>query len=141
KELVDSIEEPNTKSRPDIWSRGRIQALLASAGPADKKLLEDEIARRWEKVRTGEGLDGLRRFVGLYGSISSAGKTARLELCERLLATGVPDDLTEAERLLAALCYSLPQHRDDPAATAKALEMMIRVCVRRGQYENAVSFF
>lgn len=141
KELVDLIEEPNTKARPDIWSRGRIQALLANAKPADRTVLEAEIAGRWQRVQKAADLDALRKFVTLYGSISTAGKAARIELASRLMATDEPDDLTEAERTLAVLCYSASQRREDPAAAARALELMSRVCVRRGQYENAVGFF
>jgi len=141
KELVDLIEEPNTRARPDIWSRGRIQALLAGASPDDRSRLEGEIAARWNRVRESSDLDALRKFVTVFGSLSSAGKAARIELAGRLMATGEPDDLTEAERVLAVLCYAPGQRRDDPAAAARALELMTRVCVRRGQYENAVGFF
>jgi tetratricopeptide (TPR) repeat protein len=141
KELVDLIEEPNTRARPDIWSRGRIQALLAGAGPDERRRLEAEIEARWDRVRKSADLDSLRKFVTLFGSLSSAGKAARIELAGRLMATGEPDDLTEAERVLAVLCYSPAQRRDDPAAAARALELMTRVCVRRGQYENAVGFY
>lgn len=141
KELIESVEEPGTRTRPDIWSRGRIQALLAAAKPEDRQLLDAEIARRWEAVRNGESLDGLRRFVSLYGSITAAGTSARLELAGRLIHTGDPDDLTEAERLLGVLCYSSLHRRQDPAAGARAVDMMVTVCVRRGQFENAVGFY
>jgi outer membrane protein assembly factor BamB len=140
KELVDSLDEPNTKARPDIWSRGRIQALLTEANDADRKTLEAEITKRLSTVRAAASLDGLRKFVALYGPISASGKAARLELAERLLATGDADDLTEAERILATLCYGSRDRRDDPLAAGKATELMIRVCIRRGRYENAVGF-
>lgn len=140
KELVDSIDEPSTKARPDIWSRGRIQALITNAKPEDKKLLEDEIRRRWERVRAGANLEELRRFVGMYGSMSSAGVSARIELATGLLATNDPDDLTEAERNLAMLCFTTPRPEDRPAI-AHAIELMIKVCMRRGQYENAVGYY
>lgn len=140
KELVDSLEEPNTRARPDIWSRGRIQALLATAAPADRKAIEAEIAARWNRVRSATGLDDLRKFVALYGPISASGMAARLTLAERLIATGEPDDLAEAERTLAGLCYSNSQRRDDPVSAARATDLMVRVCLRRGQYDNAVGF-
>jgi len=140
KELVDSIDEPNTKARPDVWSRARIQALLTNAKPDDRKQLETEISTRWEKVRGAAGLEALRKFVTMYGTLPGVGQSARLEFVERLLATGDPDDLTEAERLLAVVCYGIAPHGDDAGSTVRALELMIRVCVRRGQYENAVAF-
>jgi outer membrane protein assembly factor BamB len=141
RELVASIEEPNTKARPDIWSRGRIQALIAGAKPEDRKRIEAEIERRWEKLRTSTSLDELRSFVALYGSLATAGMSARLELASRLIATGESDELTEAERVLAGLCYGSVQPGEDPALIARALDLMITLSMRRSQFENAVGFY
>lgn len=140
KELVDSVDEPNTRARPDIWSRGRIQSLLNSANEADRKRLDAEIGKRLSAVRSAAGLDGLRRFVAIYGPIAPTGRAARLELAERLLKTGDPDDLTEAERHLTALCLAGRERRDDPMSAGKATELMMRACIRRGRYDNAVGF-
>ncbi len=140
KELVDSVDEPSIKARPDIWSRGRIQSLLNGANDPDRKKLEGEITKRWASVQAAANLDGLRKFVALYGPISASGKAARLQLAEQLLATGDSDDLTEAERVLATLCLAGRERRDDPLAAGRATDLMIRVCLRRGRYENAVGY-
>ena len=140
KELVSDVVEPNTRSRPDVWSRGRIQAMLAKATPQQRKELDDEIARRWQKRRDAKDLDELRQFVAVFGSQFGTGKEARLQLVERLLAAGGPELLTEAEKNLLELS-SAAQRREDPAHAARAVEALVRLSVRRGLYEDAVRYY
>ena len=123
-----------------LVAQGRIQSLLNGANETDRKKLEGEIAKRWTSVQAVATVDGLRKFVALYGPISASGKAARLKLAEQLLATGDSDDLTEAERVLATLCLAGRERRDDPLAAGRATDLMIRVCLRRGRYENAVGY-
>jgi outer membrane protein assembly factor BamB len=140
KELVSDVVEPNTRSRPDVWSRGRIQAMLSKATPQQRKELDDEIARRWQKLRDAKDLDELRQFVAVFGSQFGAGKEARLHLVERLLEGGAPEMLTEAEKNLLELS-SATQRREDPAHAARAVEALVRLSVRRGLYEDAVRYY
>src|SRR5262249_53245814 len=105
KELVSVINEPNTKSRPDVWSRGRIKGMMDKATPAQRKQLEEAIAKRWQAIRDGGDLDAVRRFVAVFGTTFPVGRAAQLQLAERLMATGSPDDLTDAETKLQALCF------------------------------------
>ncbi|HEX4590435.1 MAG TPA: PQQ-binding-like beta-propeller repeat protein, partial [Gemmataceae bacterium] len=68
KELVSVVDEPNTKSRPDVWSRGRIKGMLDRANAEQRKLLEGAIQKKWDAVRTAGDLDGVRRFVSVFGT-------------------------------------------------------------------------
>jgi outer membrane protein assembly factor BamB len=140
KELVSVVDEPNTKSRPDVWSRGRIKGMLDRANPEQRKQLEEAIEKKWEAVRGGE-LDPIRRFVSVFGTHLRVGREAQLQLAERLLASGTPDDLTEAETRLQGLCFAPEIRRQDPPTAAKAIEAMIRVYLKRGLYEDAVGFY
>jgi hypothetical protein len=79
-ELLSSTDEPAVKARPDVWARGRIAALLASATPEQRRLLEERIAARGKEVRKGDDLDALRRFIALYGAASPAGRDTILAL-------------------------------------------------------------
>jgi outer membrane protein assembly factor BamB len=141
KELVGVIDEPNTKSRPDVWSRGRIKGMIDKASPEQRKQLDEAIAKRWQAVRDGGDVDAVRRFVSLFGTHSQVGREAQLQLAERLLAVGGPDDLTEAETKLQGLCFAPEVRRQDPSTAAKAVEAMIRVYLKRGLYEDAVGFY
>jgi outer membrane protein assembly factor BamB/tetratricopeptide (TPR) repeat protein len=141
KELVSVVDEPNTKSRPDVWSRGRIKGMLDKASSDQRKLLDDAIEKKWAAIRSGGDLDAVRRFVSVFGTHSKVGREAQFQLAERLIAAGGPDDLTEAETKLQALCFSPEVRRQDPPAAAKAIEAMIRVYLKRGLYEDAVGFY
>jgi outer membrane protein assembly factor BamB len=141
KELVSSIDEKNTRSRPDVWSRGRIKGMIDHATPGQRQQLEAAMAKRWEALRDKNDLDAVRKFVGVFGTSFRVGREAQLHLAEQLLAAGGPDDLTEAETKLQALCFSPELRRQDPATAAKAVEAMIRIYVRRGLYEDAVGLY
>jgi outer membrane protein assembly factor BamB len=140
KELVSVVDEPNTKTRPDVWSRGRIKGMLDRANPDQRKELDEAIEKKWTAVRDGD-LDGVRRFVAVFGTHFKVGREAQLQLAERLIAAGTPDDLTEAETKLQILCFSPEVRRADATAAAKAIEAMIRIYLKRGLYEDAVGFY
>jgi outer membrane protein assembly factor BamB len=141
KELVSVVDEPNTKSRPDVWSRGRIKGMLDRAAPDQRKLLEDAIEKKWLAIRDGADVDAVRRFVSVFGTNFKVGREAQLQLAERLIAAGAPDDLTEAETKLQGLCFSPEVRREDAPTAAKAIEAMIRIYMKRGLYEDAVGFY
>jgi outer membrane protein assembly factor BamB/tetratricopeptide (TPR) repeat protein len=141
KELVSTVDDPNTRTRPDVWSRGRIKGMLGRANSDQRRQLEDAIEKRWEVVRGGADLDAARRFVSIFGTNLKVGREAQLELAERLLSSGKSEDLTEAETRLQALGLSPDIRRQDPPTAAKAIEAMIRVYLKRGLYEDAVGFY
>src|SRR5207302_10151874 len=96
--------------------------------------------KKWNAIRGGD-LDAVRRFVAVFGTHFKVGREAQLQLAERLLTAGTPDDLTEAETRLQGLCFSPEVRRQDPPTAAKAIEAMIRVYLKRGLYEDAVGFY
>ncbi|HEY8504127.1 MAG TPA: PQQ-binding-like beta-propeller repeat protein, partial [Gemmataceae bacterium] len=143
-ELVPSIDEPNTMARPDVWARGRIEAMIRSARPEDRAPLEAKLRARWEQARDGGTLEELRDFVRLFGSMFSVGRRAKLELAERLAASGGEDAMREAELLLAGL----REEADDPATAARAVEALARLFVRKATvsgddalFHDAVGFY
>src|SRR5262249_12750312 len=69
----------------------------------------------------------------LYGSQFAAGREARLELAERLLARNDPGDFLAAELHLEHLRLQ----RDEPPMVARALEALARLRTRRGLLEDA----
>src|SRR5262249_51990556 len=81
-ELIQVIDEPSVRAAPDVWSQGRIAAMVANSKDAkQKKALEDLITARWQKLKdTRAGLEDLRKFVQLFGSLFGVGKEARLAL-------------------------------------------------------------
>jgi outer membrane protein assembly factor BamB len=141
KELVSVIDEPNTKSRPDVWSRGRIKGMIDRASPEQRKQLDEAIEGRWQAIRASGDVETIRKFVAVFGTNFRVGRDAQLQLAERLMATGTADDLTEAETKLQALCFSPDLRKQDPATAAKAIDAMIRIYLRRGLYEDAVGFY
>jgi outer membrane protein assembly factor BamB len=141
KELVSVVDEPNTQSRPDVWSRGRIKGMLDRASVDQRKQLEAAIEKKWETVRASGDVDAVRRFVSVFGTHFKVGREAQLQLAERLLASGSQDDLTDAETKLQALCFSPDVRKQDPTTAARAIEVMIRIYLKRGLYEDAVGFY
>ena len=60
--------------RPDVWARGRIEAMIrGAADPAARKPLEDRVRQEWEAVKGGEDLARLREFVEVFGPFFPVG--------------------------------------------------------------------
>jgi outer membrane protein assembly factor BamB len=135
-ELISVLDEPSVRANADVWARGRITAMLASANDANRKPLEALIADRWEKVKTAD-LDQVRHFLRVFGSVSVVGKEARFLLAERLINEGGNDALLEAERELQTLRTS----REAPETAARAIEALARLYTRRGLLEDAAYCF
>ncbi len=52
--LLEMPDEPNVRMRPDVWARGRIEAMIRRAtDPAARKSLEDRVVKEWSGVRDG----------------------------------------------------------------------------------------
>jgi outer membrane protein assembly factor BamB len=131
-ELISVLDEPSVRANADVWARGRITSMLASASEENRKPLEKLIADRWEKVKVAD-LDQVRHFLRVFGSVSVVGKEARFLLAERLINEGGPDGLLEAERELQTLRMS----REAPETAARAVEALARLYTRRGLLEDA----
>ncbi|HEY7309492.1 MAG TPA: PQQ-binding-like beta-propeller repeat protein [Gemmataceae bacterium] len=135
-ELVPAIDERQVKAAPDVWSRGRIIAMMNKATPENRAPLEKLIADKWDKLRETNDLDELRGFVRMFGSVSDAGKEARLQLVERLMEQKDSPDvhpLLEAELEL----NQFRTGRHAPELAARATEALARLYIHKGLLEDA----
>jgi outer membrane protein assembly factor BamB/tetratricopeptide (TPR) repeat protein len=135
-ELVPAVDERQVKAAPDVWSRGRIVAMMAKAKPEHREPLEKLIADKWEQLRQTNDLDALRQFVRMFGSVSAAGKEARLQLVDRLMEQKEGTDehpLLEAELELNQ--FRTGEH--GPELAARATEALARLYTRKGLLEDA----
>ncbi len=135
-ELVPAVDERQVKAAPDVWSRGRIIAMMAKAKPEHREPLEKLIASKWDQLRQTNDLPELRRFVRLFGSVSAAGKEARLQLVDRLMEqkeSGDEHPLLEAELELNQ--FRTGEH--SPELAARATEALARLYTRKGLLEDA----
>jgi tetratricopeptide (TPR) repeat protein len=96
KKLVHVSDQPNTDARPDVWARGRIGAMMATATPEQRKPLDEKIAAQWKALENSDDVDALENFVGVFGTAFEVGKQAKLRLAEKLMAE------TRADRVQAA---------------------------------------
>jgi outer membrane protein assembly factor BamB len=136
--LVDVYDEPNGKTRPDVWARGRIDAMIRNAkDPAARKPLEERVRRDWEEIRAGNDLPRLEEFVSVFGPYFPAGRDAQLLLAEKLLQRNNDGDEREAQTQLMRLWAT----SDDPAYAARAVEALARLMIRRGMLEDAVGLY
>jgi outer membrane protein assembly factor BamB/tetratricopeptide (TPR) repeat protein len=135
-DLVPAVDERQVKAAPDVWSRGRIIAMMAKARPEQRAPLEKLIADKWDKLRQTNDLQELRRFARMFGSVSAAGKEARLQLVDRLMEE---KDTSEDHPLLEAE-LELNQFRTgkhSPELAARATEALARLYTRKGLLEDA----
>ena len=135
-DLVPAVDERRVKAAPDVWSRGRIIAMMAKARPEQRAPLEKLIADKWDKLRQTNDLQELRRFARMFGSVSAAGKEARLQLVDRLMEekdTNEDHPLLEAELELNQ--FRTGKH--NPELAARATEALARLYTRKGLLEDA----
>ncbi|HTU93034.1 MAG TPA: PQQ-binding-like beta-propeller repeat protein, partial [Gemmataceae bacterium] len=135
-ELVPAVDDRQVKAAPDVWSRGRIIAMMNNATPENRRPLEKLIGDKWNKLRETNDLQELRSFVRMFGSLSDAGKEARLELVERLMEqrdSGEEHPLLEAELELNQ--FRTGRHSAELAA--RATEALARLYTRKGLLEDA----
>ncbi|MGH7170133.1 MAG: PQQ-binding-like beta-propeller repeat protein, partial [Gemmataceae bacterium] len=135
-ELVPAVDDRQVKAAPDVWSRGRILAMMNNAKPEHRLPLEKLIADKWSKLRETNDLKELRAFVRMFGAVSDAGKEARLELVERLMEqkdSGDEHPLLEAELEL----NQFRTGRQSPVLAARATEALARLYTRKGLLEDA----
>jgi outer membrane protein assembly factor BamB len=138
-ELIQVVDEPSVKAAPDVWSQGRIAAMVARANDAKQKAaLEAQIKARWTKLKATKtpALDDLRKFVSLFGSLFGVGKEARFTLAERLMEDTDLNSLLEAEQHL-----SLLRGDESPTVAARAIEALARLNTRKGLLEDAAFYY
>ncbi len=138
KQLVTIDEESYGQTRPDVWARGKIAAMIQNAtDPAVRKPLEDRVGQEWNKVRTGNDPKALAEFVRSFGDHFAVGREAQLVLAETKLATNADEDAREAQSLLLKVWATAPER---PLA-AKAVEALARLMTRRGMMDDAVAMY
>jgi outer membrane protein assembly factor BamB len=138
-ELISVVDEPAVKAAPDVWSQGRIAAMVAKAKPEHRKPLEDMIQKKWAELHKSQDVDvnEVRNFVKVFGSLFDVGKEARLYLAERLMEERDPNALLEAEQQLALLRGP----KEKPELAARAVEALARLCTRKGLLEDAAYYY
>jgi outer membrane protein assembly factor BamB/tetratricopeptide (TPR) repeat protein len=139
-ELIQVVDEPSVKAAPDVWSQGRIAAMVANAKDDEqRKALEERIIARWKKLQGSKtpALDDLRKFVKMFGSLFDVGKQARLALAERLMEDTDLNSLLEAEQQLSLLRN--PGEKEE--ITARAIEALARLNERKGHLEDAAYYY
>lgn len=138
KSLMDMPDEPSVRMRPDVWARGRIEAMIRGAKSADaRKSLEGRVQSEWQKVSTGNDLARLREFVSVFGPYFATGAEAQLKLADLLLQTNNDADAREAQGYLAGLRVD----SDTPELRARATERLARMMVKSGMVEDAVGLY
>jgi outer membrane protein assembly factor BamB len=123
--------------QPAAWVHGRVTALIAGAGPKEQAAVEKEVARQWQEMPAGAGLEQVARFVSLFGAAGRVGLEARLTYAERLAAQRGRGRFLEAELHLLAL----GRQREAPQVAARALEALARLLTEMGQVEDAVYYY
>jgi outer membrane protein assembly factor BamB len=136
-ELLSVIDEPSVKAAPDVWSQGRIAAMVAKATAEQREPLEKRIAAKWDKLKDTTDLDELRNFVSVFGSLFTVGREARLQLANRLMTDTDPASLLDAERHLSLL----RNQKQDPELAARAVEALARLNTRKGLLEDAAYYY
>ncbi len=136
KQLVSSIDQPNTFARADVWAFGRINNMLNRAAPDQRKPLEALAAKEWEMAKASGDLEKLRNFVRRFGTAFAAGVEARLMLAEKLVTGNDADALREAENTLLEL-----KGLEDAAFAARATEALARLYVHKELFEDAIGLY
>ena len=84
--LAEMPDEPSVRIRPDVWARGRIEAMIRRAtDPAARKALEDRVNKEWRKLLATNDRAELQKFVDVFGPYFPAGFEAQLRLAEILM--------------------------------------------------------
>ena len=136
-ELLSLGHDPSVRVRADVWVQGRLTALLASAAPEKRKVLEEAMAGTWNKVKEGKDVEKVRHVVNLFSPSWRIGREARLRLAELLVTQTGKAGLLDAERLLLLVA----EVKDDPPAAGRAVETLARLLTEQGLLEDAVPYY
>ncbi|MSR30812.1 MAG: tetratricopeptide repeat protein [Gemmataceae bacterium] len=131
-ELISVIDEPSVRAAGEVWSQGRIAAMVANTSAENKKPLEDRIRLQWEELeKKGAPLAGLKKFVATCGSLFQIGQEARLRLAEKLLDDSDPNSLLLSEQHVQTVVG------ENPAMAARGFEILARLYTRKGLLDDA----
>jgi outer membrane protein assembly factor BamB len=136
-ELISVVDEPTVKATPEVWSGGRIAAMVAKATPENRKPLEDLLNKRWADVKKTEDINEIRKYDRVFGTLLGDGKEARLELANRLMEDSSPLAILEAEQHLTML----RARNEDPSMAGRAVEALARLNTRKGLLEDASYYY
>ncbi|QJW93535.1 outer membrane protein assembly factor BamB family protein [Frigoriglobus tundricola] len=138
KQLLPMPDEPNVNMRPDVWARGRIEAMIRRAATAEaRRSLEARVHKEWEQVKGGNDLKKLREFVAVFGPYFDDGREAQFKLADALVATNNEADAREAQTHLSQLRVGA----EDPVVRARATEALAQLMVKGRMMEDAVGLF
>jgi outer membrane protein assembly factor BamB/TolA-binding protein len=138
KNLLEMPDEPNVRMRPDVWARGRIEAMIRRAtDPAARQSLEARVNQEWDAVKAGTDLKRLREFVAVFGPYFATGAEAQFLLADKLLETNNEADAREAQTHLAQLRVTA----ESPTVRARATEALARLMIKNQQMEDAVGLY
>jgi outer membrane protein assembly factor BamB len=138
KQLLDMPDEPNVKMRPDVWARGRIEAMIRRATTAEaRQSLEARVNKEWDAVKSGTDLPKLREFVAVFGPFFESGRAAQFKLADVLLSTNNEADAREAQAHLLQLRAAA----EDPVVRARATEALAQLMIKSRMMEDAVALY
>jgi outer membrane protein assembly factor BamB len=133
-ERVSVINDPAVMALPVVWARGRIAALAASASPEQRRLLDDEVTKRWKEVESSKEAGDLQRFADTFGPQFEVGRRALLALAERETEKQA---YIKAERYLLELAH---QHFDE-VMSGRAVESLAQLAARQGLLDDAMYYY
>jgi outer membrane protein assembly factor BamB len=138
RQLQEMPDEPNVKMRPDVWARGRIEAMIRNAAdPVARKSLEERVNKEWQDVLAKNDRKKLQEFVDVFGPYFPSGALAELKLAEMQIASGAEEDSRDAQVHLSQLRVTA----EDPVVRARATEMLARMMVKNQMMEDAVGLY
>src|SRR5262249_39278481 len=138
-ELISVIDEPNTRARPDVWTRGRVAALFTKATPEQRKLLEGQMAERLKAAVGRDSPEGLRGFAAVFDTTSGVGRREKVELARRRRARGsTADDLGEAQ---LHLLQRRAAGEADPSAAGQAVELLAKLMLEKKLLADAAHYY
>jgi len=118
--------------RRDRWVQGQLGVLRQEGGAAAAAEIDRAVDHRLEEAKMDTSLDGLKRFLGVFGNQPQAAQ-ARTELIERLAQAG---RIMEAELLMAGAIGST-----DRKAQAALLADMAALNMRAHRTSDAAACF
>jgi len=122
--------------QPLLWAQRQLAALLDKTPAEDRPALLAILRQKHEALRKANDLPMLRAFIMLTGTPAALGLSARLDLAQRLLEVGKGAALSEAELLL----LDLRDNREARETSARAVEALSRLALRRGIPEDAAFY-
>jgi outer membrane protein assembly factor BamB len=136
-ERITVVDEPAVQAAPDVWTQGRITAMMRNATEAERRPLEAKVQEKWEAMKKTATLADLRKFVAVFGAQFPAGKEARLALADKLIQSKEPDAMLDAERHLNLLRGK----GEDRNLVGRATECLARLATEKGLLDDAAYFY